>query len=75
MKDDYGRVVIPGYYDGVVLDEHTKAILNATPHDERQQQELFQIGHFDRVGPNYQEAIQYPSLNVRECSQDGLMKK
>ena len=50
MKDDKGRVLIPGYYDGITLDEKTKATLKATPHNEAQLQELIQVGHFDRVG-------------------------
>lgn len=65
MKDEQGKVLIPGYYDGIELDQATKDILKATPHNEKQLQDLIQVGHFDRVGPNYQEAIQYPSLNVR----------
>ena len=40
MKDDEGRVLIPGYYDGITLDEKTKATLKATPHNEAQLQEL-----------------------------------
>lgn len=65
MKDEKGRVLIPGYYDGIVLEESTKAILKATPHDEEQLKDIIQVGDFDQVGPNYQEAIQYPSLNIR----------
>ena len=31
MKDDQGRVVIPGFYDGIVLDENTKKVLEGVP--------------------------------------------
>lgn len=65
MKDDQGKVLIPGFYDGITLNEATKAVLKATPHDEAQLKDLLQLGVFDRVAPNYQEAIQYPSLNIR----------
>ena len=75
MKDDDGRVLIPGYYDGVVLDNKTKTLLKATPHNEEQLQEIIQVGHFDRVAPNYQEAIQYPSLNVRGMQSGWINEK
>ena len=75
MKDEQGKVLIPGYYDGIVLDQATKDILKATPHDEKQLQDLIQVGHFDRVGPNYQEAIQYPSLNVRGMQSGWINEK
>ena len=75
MKDEKGKVLIPGYYDGIVLDQSTKDILKATPHNEKQLQDLIQIGHFDRVGPNYQEAIQYPSLNVRGMQSGWINEK
>lgn len=65
MKDDDGRVLIPGYYDGIRLDQATVKVLNATPHDEKQLQDLIQVGGFDKVGANYQQSIQYPSLNIR----------
>ena len=75
MKDEQGKVLIPGYYDGIVLDQKTKDILKATPHNEKQLQDLIQVGHFDRVGPSYQEAIQYPSLNIRGMQSGWINEK
>ncbi len=65
MKDGEGRVTIPGYYDGIAIDEATEAILRAVPDDEAAIQDRLQIGTTDKVGRYYQEAIQYPSLNIR----------
>ena len=65
MKDADGRVTIPGFYDGIHLDEATKAILAKVPDDEKVIQKSIGIAASDKVGNNYQEAIQYPSLNVR----------
>ncbi len=65
MKDDAGRVVIPGYYDGITLDDETRAILAQVPDDEADIQRTLGIAHPDSVAETYQEAIQYPSLNVR----------
>ena len=65
MKDDYGRVTIPGFYDGIELDEETKSILAKVPDNEAFIKKNVGIAITDRVGSNYQEAIQYPSLNVR----------
>ncbi|MDX1406800.1 MAG: M20/M25/M40 family metallo-hydrolase [Saprospiraceae bacterium] len=65
MKDDYGRVTIPGYYDGITIDAATRAVLEAVPDDERYIQTRIGIAAPDRVAPTYQEALQYPSLNVR----------
>ncbi len=65
MKDADGRVTIPGFYDGIHLDEATKAILAKVPDDEKIIQKSIGIAAPDKVGNNYQEAIQYPSLNVR----------
>lgn len=65
MKDDEGRVTIPGFYDGVVIDADTEAVLKAVPDDEEQIMERLQIAATDKVGNYYQEAIQYPSLNIR----------
>lgn len=65
MKDEQGRVTIPGYYDGVELDEATRAILASVPDNERELMVRLGIGETDAVGTNYQESIQYPSLNIR----------
>ena len=34
MKDDDGRVTIPGYYDGITISEEARAIMSAVPDDE-----------------------------------------
>lgn len=65
MKDKNGVVTIPGYYDGIILDEKTKAILASVPDEEKVLRGKLGIGEIDQVGNNYQEAIQYPSLNIR----------
>ena len=68
MKDEYGRVTIPGYYDGIALDDKTRALLEAVPDDEENIRSKMGIASPDRVAGNYQESIQYPSLNVRGMS-------
>lgn len=65
MKDDKGRVTIPGFYDGVVLDEATRKFLAAVPDDEVALRKRLGIAANDKVGATYQESLQYPSLNVR----------
>jgi acetylornithine deacetylase/succinyl-diaminopimelate desuccinylase-like protein len=65
MKDENGRVEIPGYYDGIHLDEKSKAILATVPDNEKELMVRLGIGEVDQVGSNYQEALQYPSLNIR----------
>jgi acetylornithine deacetylase/succinyl-diaminopimelate desuccinylase-like protein len=65
MKDDQGRVTIPGYYDRVKLSAADKKILAETGDDEAAIRRRTGIKTADRVGANLQEALQYPSLNVR----------
>ena len=68
MKDPKGRVTIPGFYDGVSLDESTRSILTAVPDNEAQIQRRIGIAFPDSVASSYQEALQYPSLNIRGLS-------
>jgi acetylornithine deacetylase/succinyl-diaminopimelate desuccinylase-like protein len=68
MKDDQGRVTIAGFYDGIELDETTKAILDGVPDDEAQIHRRLGISTVDNVGTTLQEAVQYPSLNIRGMS-------
>ncbi|MDX1396285.1 MAG: M20/M25/M40 family metallo-hydrolase [Gemmatimonadota bacterium] len=64
-KDERGRVTIPGFYDGVSIDAETRAILDAVPDDVEALHRRMGIAEPDRVGGSPQEAVQYPSLNVR----------
>jgi acetylornithine deacetylase/succinyl-diaminopimelate desuccinylase-like protein len=75
MKDDEGRVTIPGYYDGISIDEDTREILRQVPDDEDFIRNKLQIADIDRVGNNYQEAIQYPSLNIRGMQSGWINEK
>lgn len=67
-KDDAGRVTIPGWNDGIELDEATKAVLAAVPVNTTELHTKLGISQPDQVGSNLQEALQYPSLNVRGMS-------
>ena len=65
MKDDNGRVRVEGYYDGITLTDADKAMLAATGDDEAALRKRTGIARAESVGATYQEALQYPSLNVR----------
>lgn len=65
MKDDTGRVTVAGYYDHVRLGTDERKVMAAVPDDEAALRKRLGIAQADRVGANYQEAMQYPSLNVR----------
>jgi acetylornithine deacetylase/succinyl-diaminopimelate desuccinylase-like protein len=68
MKDEEGRVTIPGFYDGIILSAAEKAILDQVPDNEAEIQKKLGIGSTDKVGNTYQESLQYPSLNIRGLS-------
>ncbi|WP_116106559.1 M20/M25/M40 family metallo-hydrolase [Lewinella sp. IMCC34191] len=68
MKDQRGRVTIPGFYDGIELDAATREMLADAPDDPEQIARRIGFSEPDQVGENLQEALQYPSLNVRGLS-------
>jgi acetylornithine deacetylase/succinyl-diaminopimelate desuccinylase-like protein len=65
MKDDDGRVLVPHYYDGVKLTERERSMLRAIPDEEAAILKRLGIAKPEKVGEYLQEAVQYPSLNIR----------
>lgn len=65
LKDENGRVALPGFYDGISLSEAEKNILNSLPENIDSIKVDLGIAVQDSVGGTYQEALQYPSLNIR----------
>jgi acetylornithine deacetylase/succinyl-diaminopimelate desuccinylase-like protein len=65
MKDTDGKVTIPGYYDGIFLEDDIIAVIKKVPDDDRLIAEKLQFKTAEKVGGFYQEALQFPSLNIR----------
>ncbi len=65
MKDEGGRVLIPGYYDGITFSPSDMAMMKKVPDDEVEIRKIIGIAEPEKVGSFYQESLQYPSLNVR----------
>ncbi len=65
MKDDDGRVTVAGYYDTVKLSATEREALATVPDDQAALLKRTGIARPEAVGVNYQEALQYPSLNIR----------
>jgi acetylornithine deacetylase/succinyl-diaminopimelate desuccinylase-like protein len=65
IKNEDGKVLIDGYYDGIVLNTKTRKILEQVPDNRSEILAAVQIAEPELVGNNYQESLQYPSFNVR----------
>jgi acetylornithine deacetylase/succinyl-diaminopimelate desuccinylase-like protein len=66
MKDESGRVLVEGFYDDVPpLSAEEKRILASVPDNPAELMQFFGIARTDKVGSSLQEALQFPSLNVR----------
>jgi acetylornithine deacetylase/succinyl-diaminopimelate desuccinylase-like protein len=69
MKDDDGRVLVKGFYDGIApLTPEERALLDAVPDDAPQMLGTFGVAAPERAFPRLQDALQYPTLNVRGLS-------
>lgn len=75
MKDKTGKVIIKGYYDGIVIDKTTEKILKSVPDDITTLHNTLAIKSPETVGNYYQESLQYPSLNVRGISSGWVGEK
>lgn len=65
MKGDDGRVTIPGFYEGIILTTEEKAVLKQVPDNETEIKKFLGIAKADNIGENFQESLQYPTLNIR----------
>jgi acetylornithine deacetylase/succinyl-diaminopimelate desuccinylase-like protein len=66
MKDANGRVLVGGFYDDVpALSREERDVLAAVPDRSDDLKRFFGIQRTDQVGSNLQEALQFPSLNIR----------
>lgn len=66
MKDENGKVLIDGYYKGITIDIETQKLLKSVPFNANNFNTELGIHAAEKVGNNYQESLQYPSLNVRQ---------
>lgn len=66
MKDESGRVLIKDYYNGINLSNDISEVLNSVPYDAYSFDKGLGIHSSESVGSTYQEALQYPTLNVRQ---------
>ncbi len=65
LKDERGKVTIPGFYDRVSLSQKDKLLLAEIPENMDSLNTILGISNPEKVAETYQEALQYPSLNVR----------
>lgn len=65
MKDERGRVLIPGYYATTKLNKEDLRALDAVADDEAAMKKRVGVAATEQVANNYQRALQYPSLNIR----------
>ncbi len=65
MKDEDGRTTIEGYYDGIEISPEVRGVLDGVPDDHEALMKLYGFARPDGVGDSLQEAIQYPSFNIR----------
>ncbi len=65
MKTADGRVKIKGFYDGVKISREVQQKLAAVPDNEVAILKGMGLAVADKVAPTLQEALQYPSLNIR----------
>ena len=65
LKDASGKVTLEGFYDGIDISKKDQEFLNAIEENEIATNKRLGISKRDAIGAGYQEALQYPSLNIR----------
>jgi acetylornithine deacetylase/succinyl-diaminopimelate desuccinylase-like protein len=66
MKSDDGRVLVAGFNDGILpLTSEEQAMINDVPDDSSGMLKTFGLAAPSKAFPRLQDALQYPTLNVR----------
>ncbi len=66
MKSEDGRVLVAGFYDGIApLAAEERALIDAVPDDSADMLKAFGVAAPEMAFPRLQDALQYPTLNVR----------
>ena len=66
MKDDQGRVLVAGFNDGIApLSAEEKRMIAEVPDDSAAMLRAFGVSAPEAAYPKLQDALQYPTLNVR----------
>jgi acetylornithine deacetylase/succinyl-diaminopimelate desuccinylase-like protein len=69
MKNDDGRVLVRGFYDGIApLTPEERALVDAVPDDSSPMLKTFGLAKPEAAFSKLQDALQYPTLNVRGLS-------
>jgi acetylornithine deacetylase/succinyl-diaminopimelate desuccinylase-like protein len=66
MKDDDGRILVKGWNEGIApLTPEEQAMVAAVPEDSNAMLRAFGVAGPEKAYPRLQDALQYPTLNVR----------
>ena len=69
FKDGDGRVLVKGWHDGIEpVSGEERAMLDAVPEDATAMLKAFGVAAPEAAYPSLQDALQYPTLNVRGMS-------
>jgi acetylornithine deacetylase/succinyl-diaminopimelate desuccinylase-like protein len=69
MKDDNGKVLVAGFYDGLPpLSPEEKQLIAAVPEDAPRMLRTFGVASPEVAGRSLQEGFQIPTLNIRGLS-------
>jgi acetylornithine deacetylase/succinyl-diaminopimelate desuccinylase-like protein len=66
MKDDDGRALVKGFYDGLVpLTHEERTLIDAVPDDSTRMLQTFGVAAPEKAFTKLQDAFQSPTLNIR----------
>ncbi len=75
MKDEQGRVIIPGFYDGIKISESRKKEFSAVPDVPKDINKKLGIAKPEGLSQSFQEAMAYPTLNIRGLKSGEVLEK